>query len=256
MFINNKVTNDILGDFMMEGGNMDGGFTIINNKIFEDENLSIQEQSILIALISYYNENKGYSFPAYKQLKARCKINDNRTLNKNVNSLVVKGYLKKETLKGVGCKYYILKYTNIPSGEFHYVENSTTCKIPPTPSGEFHYHLVENSTTTNTNTNTNINIYDEDHKKEFEIVWNLYPRKEGKAKARTSYIKLRKKITMEELQRCVERYSNAVARAEKQFIKHGSTFFSSGYEDYLDINYIDTSKPVKKTIEQYLKEKF
>ena len=140
---------------------MSSNYTIIYNDILDSNDLSIQEQALLIALKSYFNKEKGYAFPSYQQLKKRSKISDNRTLIKNINSIVEKGYVKKETVKGLGCKYYILK----DGGELHQVDNYTKCKKTLTPSGELHLvpsgelhlHPVENYTTTNTNTNTNIN---------------------------------------------------------------------------------------------------
>ncbi|EJT6154418.1 helix-turn-helix domain-containing protein [Clostridium perfringens] len=133
------------------------GYTILENDVLDNPNLNMQEQSLLIALISYNHKEKGYAYPNYEQLKLRSKIKDNRTLSKNINSLIEKKFIKKETIKGRGCKYYI----NLPSGELHHVENSTTCKNTLPPSGELHYDLVENSTTTITNTitNKNTNIY-------------------------------------------------------------------------------------------------
>lgn len=140
---------------------MEAKYTIIYNDILDNDDLSIQEQSILIAIKSYFNKEKGYAFPSYTQLKRRSKISDNRTLIKNINSIIKKGYIKKETVKGKGCKYYIVNV----SGGLHLVENYSKCKITPTPSvklhevhsGELHQHPVENYTTTNTNTITNIN---------------------------------------------------------------------------------------------------
>ncbi|EOU2061888.1 hypothetical protein C4D23_09960 [Clostridium perfringens] len=133
------------------------GYTILENDVLDNPNLNMQEQSLLIALISYHHKEKGYAYPNYEQLKLRSKIKDNRTLSKNINSLIEKKFIKKETIKGRGCKYYI----NLPRGELHHVENSTTCKNTLPPSGELHYDLVENSTTTITNTitNKNTNIY-------------------------------------------------------------------------------------------------
>jgi hypothetical protein len=125
---------------------------MVDNGLFEEE-LNIQEQSILIALIRYYNKEKGYSYPSYARLKKASRVIDNRTLINNINSLIKKGYLKKETVKGIGNKYYIVKFA--PSVDLHLVENYTTCKSTPTPSVDLHHDLVENYTTTNTNTNTN-----------------------------------------------------------------------------------------------------
>lgn len=142
------------------------GYTILKNNILDNPILNMQEQSLLIAIISYYHKEKGYAYPSYEQLKLRSKIKDNRTLNKNIKTLIEKKFIEKETVKGIGCKYYV----NLPSGELHHVENSTMCKNTLAPSGELHYDLVENSTTTNTNTNTitNTNIYSATENKDSE----------------------------------------------------------------------------------------
>lgn len=64
---------------------------------------------------------------------------------------------------------------------------------------------------------------------EFEELWKLYPRKQGKKKALEYYQKARKNgTTFEEVKQGIEAYV-AYTRAEKteeKYIKHGSTFFS------------------------------
>ncbi|PWW84116.1 hypothetical protein CYK87_09365 [Clostridium perfringens] len=66
------------------------GYTILENEVLDNPNLNMQEQSLLIALISYHHKEKGYAYPNYEQLKLRSKIKDNRTLSKNINSLIEK----------------------------------------------------------------------------------------------------------------------------------------------------------------------
>ena len=66
---------------------------------------------------------------------------------------------------------------------------------------------------------------------EFDILWKLYPRKEGKSNAFKDYEKARKDkknpVTMEEVQRGIERYVKYItaAKTERRFIKQGSTWF-------------------------------
>ena len=70
-------------------------------------------------------------------------------------------------------------------------------------------------------------------------IWKLYPNKKDKAKA-YKYIKrilTKEKITAEELERAVKRYAKEKENTDKQYIKHGSTFFNGAYIDYLDENY-------------------
>lgn len=69
----------------------------------------------------------------------------------------------------------------------------------------------------------------------FEQVWKLYPNKKGKAQVRDKKKKELMKIGYEKLSLCIERYKKD--KPEWQEYQNGSTFFNSGYVDYLDENY-------------------
>lgn len=68
-----------------------------------------------------------------------------------------------------------------------------------------------------------------DLESEFEMLWKLYPRKEGKAEARKHYIKARKvKTTFEEVESGLYRFIEHLKTkgTEAQFIPYGSTWFN------------------------------
>ena len=71
----------------------------------------------------------------------------------------------------------------------------------------------------------------------FDSVWKLYPRKLGKGKVSDSQKKTLHKIGVDEITRCVERYKTVNIETPEQYLQHGSTFFNSGYVDFLDVNY-------------------
>lgn len=73
----------------------------------------------------------------------------------------------------------------------------------------------------------------------FERIWKLYPRKEGKGSVSKIQKKKLHKIGYEQLERCIHRYLDYFNKTynDEKFLKHGSTFFNSGYVDYLDENY-------------------
>ena len=90
----------------------------------------------------------------------------------------------------------------------------------------------------------------------FEKVWELYPNKKGKGSIEKSNAKLKViySKTLEEWKILIDRYNRTVK--DKQFLMHGSTFFNTGYIDYLDENYqetqLDKSKKENcKTIEEW-----
>lgn len=74
----------------------------------------------------------------------------------------------------------------------------------------------------------------------FEMIWSKYPRKEGKGSISKTQKKKLYKIGSEEMLRCIDRYKEKIEAEgiENRFIKQGSTFFNSGYVDFLDANYI------------------
>lgn len=131
------------------------GFTLINNDLMESKELNIQEQSLLIAIISYYNQEKGYAYPSYKQLMKRSKIKSRTTFINTLNSLLIKKFISKSTVKGIGCKYFINSF--LPSTDMNQVQKCTKYKSIPTPGTDMNQHQVQKCTTTNTNTNTNTN---------------------------------------------------------------------------------------------------
>ena len=89
----------------------------------------------------------------------------------------------------------------------------------------------------------------------FEECWNLYPKKEGIASV--SFTKKTELFKLgEELKRAVNRYKDKIEteKTEKKYIKQGSTFFNSGYVDYLDNNFIEENTVI--TIKEFEDETF
>lgn len=93
------------------------------------------------------------------------------------------------------------------------------------------YQKVEPQISIGKNREGNIYIHQTptDFDAEFDRIWSIYPRKEGKKNALASYIRDRKKgATAEEIEEGVRKYKNHILaeRTEKRFIMQGSTFFN------------------------------
>lgn len=73
----------------------------------------------------------------------------------------------------------------------------------------------------------------------FEQLWKLYPVKKGKCQVSDAKKMKLLEIGFDEMSRAVERYK-AELEKDKDWRKpqNGSTFFNSGYVDYLDSNYV------------------
>lgn len=91
-----------------------------------------------------------------------------------------------------------------------------------------------------------------EHEQFFNSIWQLYPNKKGKASLKAKQKEILFGIGFEVLSKCIERYKST--KEDWKAWQHGSTFFNSGYVDFLDDNYQDTGDAVKPN-EEYLKAK-
>ena len=71
----------------------------------------------------------------------------------------------------------------------------------------------------------------------FERLWKLYPLKRGKGKVSEAKKKQLLDIGYEQMEKAIDRYKADLAKDDWRKPQNGSTFFSSGYLDYLDGNY-------------------
>lgn len=75
----------------------------------------------------------------------------------------------------------------------------------------------------------------------FESIWKLYPIKKGKGSVSKTKKQKLYRIGYDQMKRCVERFVEDM-KSENRDVKywmHGSTFFNSGYVDYLDENWCE-----------------
>lgn len=85
----------------------------------------------------------------------------------------------------------------------------------------------------------------------FESIWQLYPNKKGKGQVSDAKKNALYKIGYEELSRAIDRYKTGLAKEEWRKPQNGSTFFNSGYVDYLDANYVEQEKEEQEPIPKY-----
>ena len=101
----------------------------------------------------------------------------------------------------------------------------------------------------NDNDNVNENIINTlaDAKALFERLWKLYPNKKGKGQVSDTQKKRLLAIGEDRLVKAIDRYSLELQKdADWRKAQYGSTFFNSGYVDYLDENYVPGKEPNKK----------
>lgn len=180
-----------------------------------------------------------------------------RGLRKVLDKLEEKGLLIKETntcKKGLECKYRAVR----PDEE---EQESDGNKVPirseqsSYPDGNKVPIRWEQSSDNNIEDNIEDNIdYKEnikrkseaDLKQDFEELWKLYPRKEGKKDAYKAYEKaIKNGTTNEQIRQGIENYNAWLkAKNETTYIKQGSTFFNGEHwNDEFDMTQINRGDP-------------
>ena len=86
-----------------------------------------------------------------------------------------------------------------------------------------------------------------EYEKVFSELWVIYPRKKGKGQVKPAQKKKIAQIGIEEMTRAIERYQQHIRTHDIsiEHVQYGSTFFNSGYVDYLDENYQPEKKSIK-----------
>jgi predicted phage replisome organizer len=89
----------------------------------------------------------------------------------------------------------------------------------------------------------------------FESVWELYPVKKGKAQVSDTKRKALFKIGYDRLEQAINRYLTELKKdASWRKPQNGSTFFNSGYVDYLDENFVPDQTAPQPVRQNYHKQ--
>lgn len=92
-----------------------------------------------------------------------------------------------------------------------------------------------------------------DIEKEFDELWNKYPRKEGRKKALDAYkrARLRKDspCSFEQVRKGIAEYSNRIRGSDPRYIKQGQTYFTG--ECWNDEFIKGTDRPPDSSVEKY-----
>lgn len=123
--------------------------------------------------------------------------------------------------------------TNVTNADSHATEEDKEKEIDK----EIDNNIVDSGASVKRITKTEINEF-------FESVWQLYPVKKGKGQVSDSKRKALYEIGFDEINRAIERYLEELKKdASWRKPQNGSTFFNSGYVDYLDKNFVPDEQP-------------
>lgn len=194
-------------------------YTVIDNDVFRDNELSNKALGMLCRMLSLPD---GWEF----SVRGLSKLSNDGVdgVMSQLNELEKRGYLKRRQIRDkgklAGVEYIVSEAKMIGElvDEKPHTENPDTVK-PHTEKG-----AQSNNKQSITKSSIKKEIYTE-----FDNLWILYPRKQGKDKAFSYYEKARKNGTSyEEVESGIKAYIQYINdnEVEPQYIKQGSTFFS------------------------------
>ena len=190
-------------------------FTIVRNSIFRDYRLSAKAKGVACQLLSL-PPTWEYSVKGIVTLFS----DGEASIRSALSELESLGYLRREQDRTEG-KFGKIKYiiTDVLKREKPYVENPQAVNS-----------VADNQAQLNTKESiTELLNTKESLQTEFEKLWELYPRKQGKADAFKHYLKARKSnVTYEDIEQGIFAYKNYIKtnNIDMQYVKMGSTFFS------------------------------
>lgn len=200
-------------------------FTIIRNSIFKDYTLSAKAKGVACQLLSL-PPTWDYSVRGLVEL-----FDDGEaSIRSALTELERHGYLRREQDRSEG-KFGKIKYiiTDMLKSENPYVEK------PQAVNPQAENSVADNHAQLNTKElTTEVSITNPLTTKgyiqsEFENLWAMYPKKQGKADAFKHYQKARKSgTTYEEIEQGILAYKESIRAngTDMQYVKMGSTFFS------------------------------
>lgn len=190
-------------------------FTVIDNAIFKNCELSYKAKGLLCQMLSLPD---GWNFSI--EGLAKLSTDGETSVRSALAELKAAGYFRRQQIREKGkiakIEYVIYETKNL---ENLVVENPQQENLKQ-----------ENQPQLNTNNNKElITLKTKDITNEFEQLWQIYPKKQGKDKALSYYTKARKTgATFEEVFAGINAYKAFIEanETEMQFVKMGSTFFS------------------------------
>lgn len=231
---------------------------LIINKITIDRLFNENNQNALVLYLFYYKTAKWQKTNPIKANDEYCKkclhwgTDKLKNAKAKLKEMKLIETIRKTDDKGIVVGWYL---------KINYLVDKS--RIPETTIPASHQVADERQILNNNNKvlNNNININNiNNHQKNFEELWKLYPNKKGKKDAYKHFLRaIKKGVSLETIQEGLQKYITyiEVEQIKPQYIKHGSTWFNQEcWNDDYTITRKITTKDLASKIDymNFLKE--
>ena len=196
-------------------------YAIIPASIRYDDRITPNAKLLYGEITALCNE-KGYCWASndyFSKLYGVSKV----SVSKWINQLVDCGYLESRMSYKDGSKEILNRYLTLVNGG-HKEKFNTPIKEKLKDN-----NTLLNTTINNTNNRASSKLDGQTYEQAFEIVWSIYPKKKGKAKAFDAFKKaIKNGSSVDDIKAGIDNYNKeiAVKHTAEKFIKHGSTWFN------------------------------
>lgn len=209
-------------------------YTVIDKNITKNKALTLKARGLLLTLLSLPDDWE-FCENGLKQILT----DGTASIRTAIKELEELGYLERKKTRNdkgqiIKTEWYIYEKPNEGSGTYSYYEfDEKYCQPCEKEKKEKKNELAD----------------------DFDMIWKLYPRKDGKGQAFNhykawlkgkEYAGRRIKLTNEEMKNAVKKYADEIEKekTEKRYIKMGSTFFNGAIMEYVKL--CEDEKELKK----------
>lgn len=184
------------------------------NWAWKQRYLSVHEKMVLLALANRHNPDYG-CYPSIRKIVEDVEFSRSTVIRAIKNLQAFKLIAVQEAKRENGSQTsnrYILAFEGCQP-------DTTPCvteTLPPVSQRHSHKQVIYKQV--NSNKELDLNVFDD--------VWNLYPRKQAKGAAKSSWIKACKKISPHDLERKLKDYILAAQGSDPKFIPMLSTWLN------------------------------
>ena len=233
----------------------DGTYITIQGWMRTDLKLSGNEL-IVYAIIYGFSQNKQGEFTGSVQYLADCVGCSKRTVTTILRKFVDEELVKKTVVQLDNNSKRVSYQANVGVGKnFLGGEKISQGVGKNFPGGRKNFprggekfshniNIYNNNKYTNTNNVHSCSESPEETTEEFfERAWQYYPNKRGKGQVSEKSKERLMSHGWDNVKRAIDRYLDDLKKDEWRQAQNGSTFFNSGYIDYLDENYTPPMNP-------------
>ena len=218
-------------------------FTVLNNDLIRDSRLSFKARGLLQYMLSMPDDWKFY----VSELAKHSSKEGEGAIRSAITELEEAGYMRRIRKRGKGGKFEAVDWEVLDEPAF-----SPHVKKPHVDKPQVEEPHVANDQLLNTNELSTNKLNTDSIKdnrstdksidrvsvkqleEDFNKLWKLYPRKEGKKKAYEAYKRaIKKGVTNKEIQAGIVNYLKQIKAqgTENKYIKQGSTWFNGNCWD-------------------------